>query len=63
MKDLIEGLAILFKYYPSAIIGAEHDQIFVYAWKEKEEVYSQDAKRLGKLGWWVDIDGGWTVYC
>lgn len=63
MQDIIRGLTILFKYYPTASLGAEHDQIFVYGWAEDISVSKEDTEKLNRAGWFTDDDGDWTSYC
>jgi len=65
MKNILRGLEILFKYYPSANFNTEHNQIWIHSWIEEDEVSEGDKKKLDKLGWFTDKDDGysWTIYC
>ena len=63
MKDIMDGLEILYGYYPSASFAAEHDQIVVYSWKEEVEVSDEDKRKLSALGWFMDDDESWSCFC
>lgn len=77
LQNFIEGLKILQKYFndPNGYhLGAEHDQIYVYA--TNNPLSEEDINKLLELGWFQDendiIDGecdqtynpesSWSVY-
>lgn len=68
LDNFIEGLEILQRYFddPGHELGAEHDQIYVYA--TLTAMTNEDVKRLHELGWFqenteeYDPHEGWTCY-
>lgn len=66
IKRILDGLEILIKYYPSADTAFEHDQMWVYNWREEVEVSKEDKQKLDNLGWFIDDDedneGTWSHF-
>lgn len=76
LKNFVEGITILQPYYdmPDGYhLGAEHDQIFLYA--TSRPVSDEDVKKLRELGWFqsevltdddekpvYDPTEGWSAY-
>ena len=63
LGNLIEGLQIIAKYVPTThhCVDAEHDHL--HAGPEGLEVSEADRKRLGALGWYLDVEfDSWAVF-
>lgn len=62
MKEILEGLQILSKYFPDGDFHGEHDQIWAGGEIKEGTILDEDMKRLEELRWFIDEES-YSHFC
>lgn len=66
IQNFIDALSIFSKYCPdgfnqTGMLGADHDEIYVYVSQEDLVPDSEDGEKLQKMGWNPHDGGNWSA--